>query len=113
MPTEDLRQRKAGRKKSKKAKGKAQSSNEKTSDTNAHDEVFPSAPAPSPRRAAEEKKKTAQAKVGEESSVSICAQVMFPYLLAGMGMVMAGIVLDSVQVRICFRKLLLLYLEGL
>lgn len=97
MPTEDVRQRKASRKKSKRGKGKGQSSNEKTSGVNGHDEVLPSPPVSSPRRPAEEKMKTAQAKVDEETSVSICAQVMFPYLLAGMGMVMAGMVLDSVQ----------------
>ncbi|MCJ8741293.1 hypothetical protein PDJAM_G00069090 [Pangasius djambal] len=107
MPAEDVRQRKAGRKKSK--KGKGQSSNEKTSGVNGHDEVLPSPPVSSPRRPAEEKRKTAQAKVDEETSVSICAQVMFPYLLAGMGMVMAGMVLDSVQVRCCFWKLLLIF----
>lgn len=110
MPAEDVRQRKSGRKKSRKGKGKGQSSNEKTIGVNGHDEVLPSPPASSsPRRPAEEKSKTAQAKVDEETSVSICAQVMFPYLLAGMGMVMAGMVLDSVQVQYCFRNLLLLY----
>lgn len=36
-------------------------------------------------------------KVEEETSIAICLQVVFPYLLAGMGMVMAGMVLDSVQ----------------
>uniref|UniRef100_A0AAV2LWJ9 Uncharacterized protein n=1 Tax=Knipowitschia caucasica TaxID=637954 RepID=A0AAV2LWJ9_KNICA len=35
----------------------------------------------------------------EESSFAICLQVVFPYLLAGMGMVMAGMVLDQVQPR--------------
>lgn len=39
------------------------------------------------------------AKLEEESSIAICLQVLFPYLLAGMGMVMAGMVLDYVQVR--------------
>lgn len=99
MPAEDVRQRKAGRKKSK--KGKGQSLNEKTSSINGHDEVLLSPPVSLPRRPAEEKRKTAQAKVEEETSVSICAQVIFPYLLAGMGMVLAGMVLDTVQVRHC------------
>ncbi|XP_068109181.1 solute carrier family 41 member 3 [Hyperolius riggenbachi] len=36
-------------------------------------------------------------KPGEESSFSIALQVLFPYLLAGLGMVMAGMVLDVVQ----------------
>ncbi|KAF7695777.1 solute carrier family 41 member 1 [Silurus meridionalis] len=96
MPAEDVRQRKAGRKKSKKGKGKGLS-DEKTSGINGRDELISAPPVSSPKRFTEEKKKTAQAKVDEETSWSICAQVMFPYLLAGMGMVMAGMVLDSVQ----------------
>ncbi|CAB1413219.1 unnamed protein product [Pleuronectes platessa] len=50
-----------------------------------------------PKRQAEEKPKVSVAKLEEESSIAICLQVLFPYLLAGMGMVMAGMVLDSVQ----------------
>ena len=34
----------------------------------------------------------------EETSLSICLQVTLPYIIAGMGMVMAGMVLDVVQV---------------
>uniref|UniRef100_A0A672HZL4 Solute carrier family 41 member n=1 Tax=Salarias fasciatus TaxID=181472 RepID=A0A672HZL4_SALFA len=52
---------------------------------------------PPPKKPAEEKPKVAVTKVEEESSIAICLQVLFPYLLAGMGMVMAGMVLDSVQ----------------
>ncbi|GAA6076334.1 solute carrier family 41 member 1 isoform X1 [Tachysurus ichikawai] len=113
MPAEDVRQRKAGRKKSKKSKGKGQSFNERTSGLNGHDEVLPSPPVSTPPRPAEEKWKTMQAKVEEETSKSICAQVMFPYLLAGMGMVMAGMVLDAVQVRYCFWELLLMFKTAL
>lgn len=43
--------------------------------------------------------KAAMAKSQEESAISICLQVLLPYLLAGLGMVMAGMVLDYVQVR--------------
>ena len=39
------------------------------------------------------------AKSREESAVAICLQVLLPYLLAGLGMVLAGMVLDYVQVR--------------
>uniref|UniRef100_A0A3Q3XNC1 Solute carrier family 41 member n=1 Tax=Mola mola TaxID=94237 RepID=A0A3Q3XNC1_MOLML len=39
----------------------------------------------------------AKGQSGGESSIVICLQVLFPYLLAGMGMVMAGMVLDYVQ----------------
>ena len=36
----------------------------------------------------------------EETAFSIAIQVFFPYLVAGFGMVGAGIVLDAVQVRL-------------
>lgn len=39
------------------------------------------------------------AKLQEESAVAIGLQVLLPYLLAGLGMVLAGMVLDYVQVR--------------
>ncbi|CAL8324914.1 unnamed protein product [Merluccius merluccius] len=38
------------------------------------------------------------ARMEEESSRAVCLQVLLPFLLAGMGMVLAGMVLDSVQV---------------
>lgn len=53
---------------------------------------------PLPKKPSEAKLKVAVAKHEEESSRAICLQVLFPYLLAGMGMVMAGMVLDHVQV---------------
>ncbi|KAK3547760.1 hypothetical protein QTP86_029152 [Hemibagrus guttatus] len=81
-----------------KGKGKGVSVNEKTSGVNGHDEGFPSPHVSSPPRPAEGKRKTALAKVEEETSASICAQVTFPYLLGGKGMVMAGMVLDAVQI---------------
>ena len=34
----------------------------------------------------------------EETSLSICLQVTLPYIIAGFGMVLAGMVLDVVQV---------------
>ncbi|KAJ3587065.1 hypothetical protein NHX12_013455 [Muraenolepis orangiensis] len=39
------------------------------------------------------------ARLEEESSRSMCLQVVLPFLLAGMGMVLAGMVLHTVQVR--------------
>lgn len=42
--------------------------------------------------------KVAMAKLQEESAIAIGLQVLFPYMLAGMGMVLAGLVLDYVQV---------------
>lgn len=62
------------------------------------DLLLPPAFQVSPKKVAEKRPKVSVAKVEEESSVAICLQVLFPYLLAGMGMVMAGMVLDNVQV---------------
>ncbi|KAM3617930.1 uncharacterized protein V6R79_012868 [Siganus canaliculatus] len=61
------------------------------------DLLLPPVPQPPPKKPVQEKPKVPVVKVGEESSGAICLQVLFPYLLAGMGMVMAGMVLDSVQ----------------
>ncbi|XP_057273526.1 solute carrier family 41 member 3 isoform X3 [Pezoporus wallicus] len=41
--------------------------------------------------------KVVMSKAREESAVTICLQVLLPYLLAGLGMVLAGMVLDYVQ----------------
>ncbi|XP_061474391.1 solute carrier family 41 member 3 isoform X2 [Rhineura floridana] len=41
--------------------------------------------------------KVAMAKLQEESAIAIGLQVLLPYILAGMGMVLAGMVLDYVQ----------------
>ncbi|XP_031422607.1 solute carrier family 41 member 1 isoform X2 [Clupea harengus] len=101
MPGDEVRQRKGGRsKKSKKGKGKGQggATNELLKGFDAQDDtqLLPPPMLP-PKKPVEEKVKTTEAKADEESSISICLQVLFPYLLAGMGMVMAGMVLDSVQ----------------
>ncbi|XP_075039748.1 solute carrier family 41 member 3 [Mixophyes fleayi] len=42
-------------------------------------------------------KKPPMRRAGDESSLAIAMQVLLPYLLAGLGMVMAGMVLDMVQ----------------
>ena len=39
-----------------------------------------------------------QVRMEEESSRAVLLQVLLPFLLAGMGMVLAGMVLDGVQV---------------
>ncbi|KAM9227798.1 solute carrier family 41 member 3 isoform 4-T4 [Leptosomus discolor] len=49
--------------------------------------------------------KVAMAKSWEESAVTICLQVLLPYLLAGLGMVLAGMVLDYVQHWDVFRTI--------
>ncbi|XP_064012134.1 solute carrier family 41 member 3 isoform X2 [Pogoniulus pusillus] len=49
--------------------------------------------------------KVAMAKSQDESALSICLQVLLPYLLAGLGMVMAGMVLDHVQHWDVFRTI--------
>ncbi|XP_053576818.1 solute carrier family 41 member 1 [Bombina bombina] len=50
-------------------------------------------------------KKVPMPKPGDESAISIAAQVLFPYLLAGLGMVLAGMVLDIVQHWDVFRTI--------
>ncbi|XP_072552507.1 solute carrier family 41 member 1 isoform X1 [Salminus brasiliensis] len=96
MPADEVRQRKGGgRKKAKKGKGKGQAGS--TNGLNGQDEAPLLPPIVPSKKPVEEKKRTVQAKTEEESSIAICLQVLFPYLLAGMGMVMAGMVLDSVQ----------------
>ncbi|XP_061155154.1 solute carrier family 41 member 1-like [Syngnathus typhle] len=62
-----------------------------------HELTLPAIIQPLPKKLSDVRPKVAVAKVEEESSRAICLQVLFPYLLAGMGMVMAGMVLDNVQ----------------
>ncbi|XP_040214924.1 solute carrier family 41 member 1-like isoform X1 [Rana temporaria] len=52
-----------------------------------------------------QEKKPPMPKPGDESSFSIALQVLFPYLLAGLGMVLAGLVLDVVQHWDVFRTI--------
>lgn len=99
MPEGEVHQRKGKSKKSKsKGKGKGQggSASPKAGTLDGQDELPLLPPIQPVKKAVEEK--VAVAKVEEESSIFIGLQVLFPYLLAGMGMVMAGMVLDSVQV---------------
>uniref|UniRef100_A0A4W5QEF1 Solute carrier family 41 member n=1 Tax=Hucho hucho TaxID=62062 RepID=A0A4W5QEF1_9TELE len=96
MPEGEVRQRKGKSKKSKgKGKGQVGSASPKVGTLDWQDELPLLPPVQPVKKAVEEK--VAVAKVEEESSIFIGLQVLFPYLLAGMGMVMAGMVLDSVQ----------------
>ncbi|RXN10067.1 solute carrier family 41 member 3-like isoform X2 [Labeo rohita] len=96
MAGDEVRQRKGGgRKKSKKGKGKG--GLDRTGSLDGQNDLLLPPPTIPPKKPVEERTKTAQAKIEDESAISICLQVLFPYLLAGMGMVMAGMVLDSVQ----------------
>lgn len=100
-PQQQTRQRKKNKKSRSKGKSPGGSPNAPLGGAiDDQDDLFLS-PALQPplKKTAEGKPKVAVAKVEEESSVAICLQVLFPYLLAGMGMVMAGMVLDDVQVR--------------
>lgn len=106
MPGEDKPPQQARqRKKTKKSRSKGKSptgspSGSLASTLDGQDEfIFPPVVQPPPKKSTEERKKVPVAKVEEETSIAICLQVVFPYLLAGMGMVMAGMVLDIVQVR--------------
>ncbi|MGH0175671.1 UNVERIFIED_CONTAM: hypothetical protein FKN15_071213 [Acipenser sinensis] len=101
MTGEEVRQRKKeGRSKNgdrskqrSKSKGKSKHNDRKAVSSEGQDAVLP--PQAPQKRQAEEK--VAMAKTEEESSIAIGLQVLFPYLLAGLGMVMAGLVLDHVQ----------------
>uniref|UniRef100_A0A8C9VC10 Solute carrier family 41 member n=1 Tax=Scleropages formosus TaxID=113540 RepID=A0A8C9VC10_SCLFO len=106
MPGEEVRQRKGGgRSKKSRSKGKGRQSGSASLDGQDVPLCPQPPPAASQKKMAEEKARTAVAKVDEESSIAICLQVLFPYLLAGMGMVMAGMVLDSVQHWEVFKKI--------
>ncbi|XP_034028085.1 solute carrier family 41 member 1 isoform X1 [Thalassophryne amazonica] len=61
------------------------------------DLILPPVLQPLPKKPVVERPKVSVAEVEEESSIAICLQVVFPFLLAGMGMVMAGMVLDNVK----------------
>ncbi|KAJ8390213.1 hypothetical protein AAFF_G00109520 [Aldrovandia affinis] len=112
MPGEEIRQRKGGaRSKKAKSKGKGrQGSSSSAVDrlgVSADGQELPFCPELSsvlpPMKAVEEKAKTAKAKVEEESFAAICLQVLFPYLLAGMGMVMAARAGAEILVRLAAR----------
>lgn len=105
MPSEDkpqqhTRQRKKNKKSRSKGKSPGGSPTGRLGGTidSQDDLLLQPVPQPPPKKVAEERPKVSVAKVEEESSIAICLQVLFPYLLAGMGMVMAGMVLDNVQV---------------
>uniref|UniRef100_A0A8C6U597 Solute carrier family 41 member n=1 Tax=Neogobius melanostomus TaxID=47308 RepID=A0A8C6U597_9GOBI len=95
-PPNQSRQRKKGKKS--RSKDKSPGSNASAGLQDDDNFLVPPVLQPPPqKKKQEEKPKVAVAKLKEESSIAICLQVLFPYLLAGMGMVMAGLVLDMVQ----------------
>ncbi|MEE6502123.1 hypothetical protein FKM82_004418 [Ascaphus truei] len=97
MKGEDTRQRKKesrarnGERSRQRAKNKGRHSDGKAGSRDGEEEV-PLIPEKRPPE-----RKAPMAKPGEESAFSITLQVLLPYLLAGLGMVMAGMVLDVVQ----------------
>ncbi|CAH1266395.1 SLC41A2 [Branchiostoma lanceolatum] len=62
-------------------------------------EVLDSEPLIREREAREEDKRSEMTKHKEETALTIALECFFPYLVAGFGMVAAGMVLDIVQVR--------------
>uniref|UniRef100_A0A671TPN7 Solute carrier family 41 member n=1 Tax=Sparus aurata TaxID=8175 RepID=A0A671TPN7_SPAAU len=98
-PQQHTRQRKKNKKSRSKGKSPGGSPTGRLGGTidSQDDLLLQPVPQPPPKKVAEERPKVSVAKVEEESSIAICLQVLFPYLLAGMGMVMAGMVLDNVQ----------------
>lgn len=101
-PPQQTRQRKKNKKSRSKGKslGGSPSAHLGSTIDGQDDILLPPVLQPPPKKTAEEKRKVPVAKVEEESSIAICLQVLFPYLLAGMGMVMAGMVLNYVQVSV-------------
>ncbi|KAM8829907.1 solute carrier family 41 member 1-like isoform 1-T1 [Synchiropus picturatus] len=98
MPGEDKQQQPRQRKKNKKSRAKGKSPLAAASSSDGDDGfLLPPAPQPPAKKPVVEKPKVSAAKLEEESSLAICLQVLFPFLLAGMGMVMAGMVLDTVK----------------
>lgn len=100
-PSQQARQRKKTKKSRSKGKSPTGSPSASLGSTldGQDDFILPPVVQPPPKKPTEERRKVPVAKVEEETSIAICIQVVFPYLLAGMGMVMAGMVLDIVQVR--------------
>ncbi|KAI3357197.1 hypothetical protein L3Q82_015654 [Scortum barcoo] len=102
MPVEDkppqqIHQRKKNKKSRSKGKSPGGSPSAHLGGTiDWQDDIIPAHP-PSPKKSLEDRQKVSVTKVEEESSIAICLQVLVPYMLAGMGMVMAGMVLDDVQ----------------
>lgn len=101
-PPQQTRQRQKSRKSHSKGKSPVGSKNDRLSGiADGHDSLLvPPVLQPPARKPPELKPK-----VEEESSLAVCLQVLFPYLLAGMGMVMAGMVLHYVKVsRLIWKK---------
>lgn len=100
MKGEDTRQRRKegrarnGERSKQRAKNKARQNESRAVAREPVEEELPIIPE---KKAPE--RKPPMPKPGDESSFSIALQVLFPYLLAGLGMVLAGMVLDVVQVR--------------
>lgn len=99
-----MRQRKKSKKSHSKGESPEGSDNAHFSGiTDSHDDfLLPAVLQPLVKKTTEVKQKVSVAKVEEESSLAVCLQVLFPYLLAGMGMVMAGMVLQYVQVSLVY-----------
>lgn len=93
-PSNQGRQRKKGKKSRSKEKSPGSSPSAHLQDEPL---LEPPVPQPPPQKKKADKARVTEPKAEEESSIAICLQVLFPYLLAGMGMVMAGMVLDMVQ----------------
>lgn len=110
-PLQQMRQRKKSKKSHSKGKSPGGSNNAHLSRiTDSHDDLLlPPVLQPQMKKKTSEVKRKASV-VEEESSLAVCLQVLFPFLLAGMGMVMAGMVLHYVQVSTKFGDFRLKYL---
>uniref|UniRef100_A0A8C5Q0I0 Solute carrier family 41 member n=1 Tax=Leptobrachium leishanense TaxID=445787 RepID=A0A8C5Q0I0_9ANUR len=111
MKAEDARQRKKegraknGERAKQRAKNKSKQNESRAAARELVEEPVPVIPEKRPAP-----KKAPMKKPVEESASSIALQVLLPYLLAGLGMVMAGMVLDVVQHWQVFRSITELFI---
>ncbi|XP_077132745.1 solute carrier family 41 member 3 isoform X1 [Ranitomeya variabilis] len=107
MKGEETRQRrKEGRARNgERSKHRAKNKSKQNENRGVHREIVEEEVPLIPEKRPPPEKKAPMPRPGDESSISIALQVLFPYLLAGLGMVMAGMVLDIVQHWVVFRTI--------
>ncbi|XP_056380858.1 solute carrier family 41 member 3 isoform X2 [Hyla sarda] len=107
MKGEDTRQRKKeGRARNgERSKHRAKNKGRQNENRNIHKEIVEEEVPLIPEKRPLPEKKAPMPRPGDESSFSIGLQVLFPYLAAGLGMVLAGMVLDIVQHWVVFKTI--------
>ncbi|XP_075688536.1 solute carrier family 41 member 1-like isoform X1 [Rhinoderma darwinii] len=107
MKGEETRQRrKEGRAKNgERSKHRAKNKGKQNENRGVHREIVEEDMPLIPEKRPPPEKKAPIPRPGDESSTSIALQVLLPYLLAGLGMVLAGMVLDMVQHWVVFKTI--------